>query len=353
MEEALKIGKCNGEVAPSAKYCVTGATGYIGSWLVEALLERGCTVHATVRDPAKSLHLLSLWKGGDKLRFFQADLHEEGSFDEAVKGCDGVFHVAASMEFNVSEKENTEAFVQENIIAPAIKGTINLLKSCLKSNSVKRVVFTSSISTITAKDSNGKWKPIVDESCQIHPDNVWNTKTSGWVYALSKLLTEEAAVKFAKENGLDLVSVITSTVAGPFFTSNVPTSVKVLLSPLTGETEYFKILSAVNARMGSIALVHIEDICSAHIFLMEQTKAEGRYICSSQSCTLSNLATLLTKEYSCSNLKRKTKKNYDQVPSEISSKKLNDLGFSYKHDLEDIVHQTITCCLDYGYLPPV
>jgi nucleoside-diphosphate-sugar epimerase len=47
-----------------------------------------------------------LWKGGDQLRFFRADLHEEGSFDEAVKGCDGVFHVAASMQFNINEKEN-------------------------------------------------------------------------------------------------------------------------------------------------------------------------------------------------------------------------------------------------------
>ena len=49
---------------------------------------------------------MSLWSGGDRLRFFKADLHEEGSFDEAVKGCDGVFHVAASMEFNVDVKEN-------------------------------------------------------------------------------------------------------------------------------------------------------------------------------------------------------------------------------------------------------
>ena len=51
MEEALRMVKSNEQVAPGAKYCVTGATGYIGSWLVEALLERGCTVHATVRDP--------------------------------------------------------------------------------------------------------------------------------------------------------------------------------------------------------------------------------------------------------------------------------------------------------------
>lgn len=71
-----------------------------------------------------------------------------------------------------------------------------------------------------------------------------------------------------------------------------------------GETEFFKILSAVNARMGSISLVHIEDIYSAHIFLMEHAKAEGRYICSSQSCPLSALVNLLAKEYSYTNMKR-------------------------------------------------
>jgi len=56
--------------------------------------------------PEKSFHLLSLWTRGDRLRLFKADLYEEGSFDEAVRGCDGVFHVAASMEFNVDQKEN-------------------------------------------------------------------------------------------------------------------------------------------------------------------------------------------------------------------------------------------------------
>ncbi|BAT92435.1 hypothetical protein LR48_Vigan05g146700 [Vigna angularis] len=356
MEEALtKVKKNKAEVfsSPATTFCVTGATGYIGSWLVAALLQRGYTVHATVRDPEKSFHLLSLWTKGDRLRIFKADLNEEGSFDEAVRGCDGVFHVAASMEFNVDKKENIEAYVQANIVDPSIKGTLNLLKSCMNSNSVKRVVLTSSISTITAKDNNGKWKHVVDESCQIQSEHVLKTQASGWVYALSKLLTEEAAFKFAKENGIDLVSVITTTVAGPFFTATVPSSVKMLLSPITGEPEFFKILSAVNARMGSIALVHIEDICSAHIFLMEHSEAEGRYICSSQSYPLSMLVNLLTKEYSYSNKKKIAEKNYDKVPSEICSKKLRDLGFSYKHGVEEIIHQTIICCLDYGYLPPI
>ncbi|XP_015898044.3 putative anthocyanidin reductase isoform X2 [Ziziphus jujuba] len=336
-------------------YCVTGASGYIGSCLVNTLLQTGHMVHATVRDPAKCLHLFSIWTGTDRLRLFQADLREEGSFNEAVKGCDGVFHLAASMEFNVAVEDNVESYVQTNIINPAIEGTLNLLKSCSKSRSVKRVVFTSSISTLTAIDSNGKWKPVVDETCQTPLGHVWDAKASGWVYVLSKLLTEEAAFRFVVENGIDLVSVITTTVAGPFITSHVPSSIQVLLSPITGDPELLRILSAVNARMGSIALVHIEDICNAHLLLMEHAKAKGRYICCAQSCSLSKLIDHLAQVYPCSNLQgcRFSEDDHDKVPSEISSKKLTDLGFRYKHGIQDIIHQAITYSLSYGFLPPI
>ncbi|XVF70512.1 hypothetical protein PTKIN_Ptkin11bG0167600 [Pterospermum kingtungense] len=339
-------------VAPT--YCVTGATGYIGSWLVKLLLERGYRVHATVRNPEKASYLLPLWSGGDRLRLFKADLVEEGSFDEAVNGCNGVFHVAASMEFDVNTNgNNIEAYVRSNIIDPAIKGTENLLKACLKSKSVKRVVFTSSISTITAKDhSNGNWRPAVDESCQITIDHVLNAKASGWVYALSKLLTEEAAFKFANENGIDLVSVITTTVAGPFLTSTLPSSIQVLLSPVTGDPKYLSILSAVNARMGSVALVHIEDICSAHVFLMEQAGADGRYICCVGNYPMSELINRLAQAYPSSNIQRLEAEEKGKNIPQISSKKLRDCGFTYKHGIEDIIHQTITSCVDYGFLPP-
>ena len=42
------------------RYCVTGASGYIGSWLVQSLLQQGCFVHATVRDPG-SFFILFFW----------------------------------------------------------------------------------------------------------------------------------------------------------------------------------------------------------------------------------------------------------------------------------------------------
>lgn len=55
---------------------------------------------------------------------------------------------------------------------------------------------------------------------------------------LSKLLTEEAAFQFAKQNEVDLVSVITTTVAGSFLTSTVPASIQVILSPITGNHDF-------------------------------------------------------------------------------------------------------------------
>ncbi|KAF8016377.1 hypothetical protein BT93_H1780 [Corymbia citriodora subsp. variegata] len=331
-------------------YCVTGATGYVGSWLVKSLLRRGHTVHAAVRDPAKSLHLLSTWNGGKRLQLFRASLHDDGSYDEAIKGCDGVFHVAAPMQFDVHE--STDAYVHSNIIDPAVQGTLNLLKSCLKSKSVRRVVFTSSISTITAKDSAGNWRDIVDESCRTPIDHVWKAKTSGWVYVLLKLLTEEAAFQFAREKGIDIVSVVTTTVGGPFLTSSVPSSIRVLLSPITGEIEMFRILSAVNSRMGSVGVVHIEDLCNAHIFLMEHAEAEGRYMCCADSCPMSKLIRNLAKNYPQSNIiTRLVDQENESVPAEISSKKLRDLGFNYKHLAEDIIRETVTACINFGFLP--
>ncbi|KAL3508554.1 hypothetical protein ACH5RR_027955 [Cinchona calisaya] len=331
-------------------YCVTGASGYIGSWLVKSLLERGYRVHATVRNPEKSVNLFKLWNGEERLRIFKADLQEEGSFDEAVVGCKGLFHVAASMELVVPVEENVDSYVRTNVIEPAIKGTLNVLKACLKINSVRRVVFTSSISTMTAKDGSDKWRDIVDESCKVPIHHIWKNKPSGWVYVLAKLLTEEAAFQFAGENGIDLVPLITTTVAGPFLTSTVPTSIQVLLSPITGDPQLLPILAAVNSRMGSIALVHIKDICGAHIFLMEHARAEGRYICCTRSCGMAELVDCLIKEYPCSNLQRLLKEEQNSVPVEISSKKLRDLGFNYKYDVQDIIHQTVEKCVGIEFL---
>jgi nucleoside-diphosphate-sugar epimerase len=75
--------------------------------------------------------------------------------------------------------------VRRNILEPAVQGIRNLLQSCVRSGTVKRVVFTSSISTLTAKDEKGHWKQLVDESSINSANLIWKTKNSGWVLSLN------------------------------------------------------------------------------------------------------------------------------------------------------------------------
>lgn len=81
-----------------APVLVTGATGYVAGWLVKRLLEEGLTVHAAVRDPAKTEKLKYLNElaenAAGSIRYFKADLLAEGSYAEAMQGCEVVFHTA-------------------------------------------------------------------------------------------------------------------------------------------------------------------------------------------------------------------------------------------------------------------
>ncbi|KMT14525.1 hypothetical protein BVRB_4g072960 [Beta vulgaris subsp. vulgaris] len=90
------------------RVCVTGASGYIASWIVKFLLQRGYVVNATVRslnDPTKIEHLLALDGAEKRLHLFEANLLEEGSFDAAMYGCDGVFHTASPVIFQSNNPE--------------------------------------------------------------------------------------------------------------------------------------------------------------------------------------------------------------------------------------------------------
>ncbi|CAH9118078.1 unnamed protein product [Cuscuta epithymum] len=78
--------------------CVTGASGFLASWLVKRLLLSGYRVIGTVRDPGEEKKVGHLWKlegAKERLKLVKADLSEEGSFDDAINGCQGVFHTAS------------------------------------------------------------------------------------------------------------------------------------------------------------------------------------------------------------------------------------------------------------------
>lgn len=122
---------------------VTGGTGFIGLYVVKLLLERGQRVHTTTRnlkDSKKNSPLIDLQaKHPGKLQLFEADLLEDGSFSKAMQGCDTVYHVASPFLVPQQIKDGLKDCVE-----PALQGTRTVLDSVNRTDSVRRVVLTSS-----------------------------------------------------------------------------------------------------------------------------------------------------------------------------------------------------------------
>uniref|UniRef100_A0AAU7NIZ1 Flavanone 4-reductase n=1 Tax=Saraca asoca TaxID=1073321 RepID=A0AAU7NIZ1_9FABA len=318
--------------------CVTGASGFIGSWLIMRLLERGYTVRATVRDPdnlKKVKHLIELPGAKTHLTLWKADLSDEGSFDEAINGCTGVFHVATPMDFESKDPEN-------EVIKPTINGLISIMKACLKAKTVRRLVFTSSAGTVNV---GGERKPVYDETCWSDVAFCRNAKMTGWMYFVSKTLAEQEAWKFAKENNIDFITIIPTLVVGPFLMPSMPPSLITALSPITGNEAHYGII-----KQGQF--VHLDDLCLSHIYLYEDPKARGRYICSSHDATIHEVSKLLRDKYPEYNIPTK----FNNIPDHLenvsfSSKKLTDTGFKFKYSLEDMFTGAVDTCREKGLLP--
>ncbi|GMP44939.1 hypothetical protein CsSME_00013657 [Camellia sinensis var. sinensis] len=208
--------------------CVTGASGFIASWLVMRLLQLGYHVRATVRDPdnkSKVSYLLDLPKAGTHLTLWKADLLEEGSFDDAIQGCDGVFHVAAYVPvLPVNDPEN-------ELIKPTVNGVLNIMRSCSKAKTVKRLICTSTTGAVTVQPPPEPDQ--YDESFWTDVDFCKEKKILGWPYFVAKTMAEKAAWKFAEENGIDLVAIHPSMVIGPFITPLKPVSIDIILALIT------------------------------------------------------------------------------------------------------------------------
>jgi len=336
----------NGKDCRPAIVCVTGATGFLASWLVKHLLEKGYTVHATVRDPenrAKVRHLLDIPEAGEKLKLFRADLLEEGSFEAAVDGCDGVFHVASPVNFAPKDPEN-------DLIKPAVDGTLNVLRACTKAKTVKRVLVTSSGAALMINELE-EHNQDIDETCWTDVDFVRTKMSPGKVYAVAKTLAEQAALQYGKEDpGLDVVTINPVLVGGPAITPNVPFSVEVILSLLTGNLPGIETLKGIQMKYGAVRLVHVEDVARAHIFLMEKPSAQGRYICCPINTSVPQLADYLSKRYPQYNVTTQ----FGDVPPipkvNTSSKKLVDSGFSFKCSIDQIFNEGVEYLKTKGLL---
>ncbi|XP_057810812.1 phenylacetaldehyde reductase-like isoform X2 [Salvia miltiorrhiza] len=285
--------------------CVTGASGYVASWLVKLLLHRGYTVKATVRnlsDPSKTEHLKALEGAEERLELFEADLLQEGSFDSIIHDCVGVFHTASPVTLVTTNP-------QADLIDPAVKGTLNVLKSCCEAKSVRRVVLTSSIVAVAYNRKAIGADVVVDETC--HSDLALCQENKEW-YNLSKTLAEQAAWNFANENGIDLVVMNPGLVLGP------------ILQPTLNFTSQ---LVVDIIKVPFYQCVDVRDVAHAHIMGFEKSSASGRYILAGEPLTHLQLMQLLHK-LNPSIVDASTSVEENPI-GKVSKKKAESLGVSF------------------------
>ncbi|KAI7980735.1 Tetraketide alpha-pyrone reductase 1 [Camellia lanceoleosa] len=316
------------------RVCVTGASGFIASWLIKRLLLSGYRVIGTVRDPGNNEKLGHLWRlegAKERLELVRADLMEEGSFDDAIMGCHGVFHIASPVLGQPSSDPKAE------ILIPAIEGTLNILSSCKKNPSLKRVILTSSSSTVRARDDFDPNVPL-DESS-------WSSvelceRLQIW-YALSKTLAERTAWEFCKDNKIDLVTVLPSFVVGPSLSPHLCTTASDVLGLLEGKTEKFH----WHGRMG---YVHIDDVALCHILVYEHENAHGRYLCSSIVVDNNELVSMLSRRYPTLPIPKRFEA-LDRPYYELNTSKLRSLGFKFKC-IEEMFDDCIASLMAQGHL---
>jgi nucleoside-diphosphate-sugar epimerase len=266
---------------------VTGANGYVASWLVKKLLDEGRTVHAAVRNhenKEKIKHLVDAAANAKgEIKFFSSDLLSPGSYKEAMEGCELVYHTASPFTTDVKDP-------QKELIEPAVNGTANVLNSAKETPSVKRVVVTSSCAAIytdaidTVNAPGGKLT-----------EDIWNTTASidYQPYSLSKTLAEKKAWEIQEsQNNWDLVTVNMCLVLGPDLNPHKTT---------TESMNILKMLGDGQMKMGApklgVGVVDVRDVAEAHFKAGYTPEANGRYITSAHETNFLEMGQVLAPKY--------------------------------------------------------
>ncbi len=265
---------------------VTGGNGYVAGWIIKKLVDEGFIVHAAVRDPENSEKLKYLEalaaKGSGTIRYFRADLLEPGSYTEAMKGCELVYHTASPFYLQVKDP-------QKDLIDPALSGTRNVLASVDQTLSIKRVVLTSSCAAII-----GDSRDTLSLPGGIATEKDWNTTSSltNQPYNYSKTLAEREAWNICgRQERWDLVVINPSFVLGPGIAPTSTSESFRLIKQLTDGT------MKTGVPRYEIAVVDVREVAEAHYRAGFTPDAEGRYLLSAGTRSFLQLAHALRQSF--------------------------------------------------------
>lgn len=249
---------------------VTGGTGYLATRLIADLLLRGTEVRTTARslDAEAGVREAVRRAGADDtgLELVVASLTTDEGWTEAATGVDGIYHLASPM---------IQAEHPDEVVVPARDGTLRVLRAAREA-AVQRVVMTSSFAAVGYSP-----KPVRD-----YTEADWtDPNTPGLApYPLSKTVAERAAWDFIERegNGVELVVINPTWVAGPTLTTQVRSSLQFFTAMLDGT------MKAVPRQRFGIA--DVRDVAELHITAMATPGAAGkRYLALADDPTMTFL----------------------------------------------------------------
>ncbi len=236
------------------KTLVTGATGFVGRAVAEALLAQGREVRVLARRPQhRALQGLAV-------EVVQGDLTDPASLARALQNCSRLFHVAADYRLWVPDPAG--------MYATNVAGTRSLLQAALEAG-LKSVVYTSTVGTL---GNPGDGTPGTEDTPVSLADMVGH-------YKKSKFLAEQVALEYAGQ-GLPLVIVNPSTPVGAWDVRPTPTG-QMIVDFLKGKMPAF-LDSGLN-------LVHVRDVARGHLLAEAHGRVGEKYILGHQNLTLAEI----------------------------------------------------------------
>jgi dihydroflavonol-4-reductase len=240
---------------------VTGATGFVGNHVARALIKRGEHVRVLSRKSSNRSFLADL----PKIDFATGDLRDKASLDQAVKGCKGLYHVAADYRFDVSDQADT---YKSNV-----EGTRNLLEAAGNAG-VKKIVYTSTVGCIGfIKDG------LANETSPVSVDMMVGT------YKRTKFQAEQAVLELAKK-GLPVVIVNPTAPVGELDNKPTPTG-DMIVRFLKG-----KMPAVIDTGLN---LIDVRDCALGHILAAEKGRIGERYILGCKNMTLMEICHALSR----------------------------------------------------------
>lgn len=238
---------------------VTGGSGFLGVYTVLQLLQQGYEVRTTLRSLEKKESIIkALEEGGisdfSHLSFFEADLTRDDNWNEAVKDCDYVLHVASPFPAQDPKDEN-------ELIIPARDGALRVLKAS-RDAGVKRVVLTSSFAAVGYS---------INKENHVFTEDDWtDVNTELPAYIKSKTVAEKAAWDFIEKegNGLELSVINPVGIFGPVLGGITSASLDIAITGiLNGNMEYTPTFT--------MGIVDVRDVADIHIKAMLSPEAAG------------------------------------------------------------------------------